>query len=124
MLQMHTEIMGEMSLRKLAYNCCALQFQDRFDFQGVFKKALHIHVLFKPVRILMKMVHTKYGSRGIPRLSTHHLIGAHEIFKNDKRKDKMYLMIRHKYFQLTLSMKYKATALCLILISFDFQSST
>ena len=35
-----------------AFECFSSTFQDKFNFQGLFKTVLYIQVLFKPVRTL------------------------------------------------------------------------
>ena len=39
-----------------AFECFSSTFQDKFNFQGLFKTVLYIQVLFKPVRTLIMLV--------------------------------------------------------------------
>ena len=39
-----------------AFECFSSTFQGKFNFQGLFKTALYIQVLFKPMRTLEQML--------------------------------------------------------------------
>ena len=43
-----------------AFDCLENSFQGKFNFQGLFKTALYIQVLFKPVRSLFNIKNCDY----------------------------------------------------------------
>ena len=56
---LNTPVNGKIQGLFKAFDCFSSTFQGKFNFQGLFKTVLHIQVLFKPVRTLLKRISQK-----------------------------------------------------------------